>query len=172
MVAEAPNERLSRRGASYGTTVRLEETTRIRAAPEDVFRFFEAMDANYGRWHPDHVAFRWAGEDGLAEGTEATFEERIAGKRQEKTVRFTEIDPGRYIEFTPTARLTRILMPSISFAIEPREDCCDLTQVLRVRTGPVGARLNRREFDAVRAHMKEEGENLRAILEAETDSSV
>ena len=35
-----------------------------------------------------------------------------------------------------------------------------------IRTGPVGAWLNRREFDAVREHMREEGENLRAILES------
>lgn len=34
------------------------------------------------------------------------------------------------------------------------------------RTGPIGARLNRREFDAVQNHMHEEGENLRQIVES------
>jgi hypothetical protein len=38
---------------------------------------------------------------------------------------------------------------------------------LHIRTGPVGAWLNRREFNAVRQHMREEGENLKRILEAE-----
>jgi len=36
-----------------------------------------------------------------------------------------------------------------------------------VRTGPIGAWLNRREFDAVRQHMHEEGENLKRIVEAD-----
>jgi hypothetical protein len=58
-------------------------------------------------------------------------------------------------------------MPSISFAIEPHENGCDLTQRIKVRTGPIGAWLNRREFDAVRTHMKEEGENLKTILETD-----
>jgi hypothetical protein len=148
----------------------LEETTRIRASPETVYRFFEAMEANYERWHPDHVAFRWVDGGGLEPGAEAYFEERIAGKPQAKTVRFVELVPGRYIEFEPTSRLIRLLMPSISFAIEPREEDCDLTQRIRVRTGPIGARLNRREFDAVRAHMREEGQNLKRILEAESEA--
>ncbi|MFC6731070.1 MULTISPECIES: SRPBCC family protein [unclassified Haladaptatus] len=145
----------------------LEETTRIQASPEAVYGFFESMEANYERWHPDHIEFRWLDEAGLAQGSEAYFEERIAGKTQQKTVRFTEVVPNQYIEFRPTSLLVGLLMPSISFTIDPHEDGCDLTQRIRVRTGPIGARLNRREFDAVRKHMKEEGENLKAILEPE-----
>lgn len=139
----------------------------MNVAPEDVYHFFETMDSNYERWHPDHVEFRWVDGDGLEQGAEAYFEERIAGKEQQKTVRFTEIVPNRYIEFKPTSRLTGILMPSISFKIDPHEAGCDLTQRITVRTGPIGAWLNRREFDAVRTHMREEGENVREILEAE-----
>lgn len=148
----------------------LEETTRMDASPESVYRFFETMEANYERWHPDHVAFRWVDGDGLEEGAKASFEERIGGKMQRMTVRFTEVVPNRYIEFEPTPRLVRLLMPSISFTIDPRGDGCVLTQRISIRTGPIGARLNRREFDAVRTHMREEGENLRAILQGEVAS--
>jgi hypothetical protein len=143
----------------------LEETTGIDASPEEIFEFFEEMDANYERWHPDHVAFRWLDGGGLEAGAEACFEERIAGKLQKKTVRFTEIVPDRYIEFKPTSRLVGLLMPHISFTIDPGRDGCTLTQRIKVRTGPIGARLNRREFDAVRTHMTEEGQNLKTILE-------
>lgn len=149
----------------------LEETTRIHASPEEIYRFFERMDANYEQWHPDHIEFSWIDGDGLEEGAKAYFEERIAGKRQQKTVRFTEIEPDRYIEFRPTSRLVGLLMPSISFTIDPHRDGCILTQRIKIRTGPIGARLNRREFDAVRTHMKEEGENLKSILEAEAVST-
>ncbi|WP_254279515.1 SRPBCC family protein [Haloarcula marina] len=148
----------------------LEEATRVSAPPEAIYRFFETMDANYERWHPDHIEFRWVGGDGLAQGAEAYFEERIAGKTQQKTVRFTEVVPDRYIEFKPTSLLVGLLMPSISFTIDPHENGCDVTQRIKIRTGPIGARLNRREFDAVRAHMQEEGENLKTLLEREVVS--
>ena len=150
----------------------LTETTKIPASREDIYLFFEMMDTNYERWHPDHIEFRWIGGEGLEVGAKAYFEERIAGKTQKKTVRFTDIAPGRYIAFKPTSRLVGLLMPSISFTIEPQEDGCDLTQRIKVRTGPIGAWLNRREFDAVRTHMKEEGENLAAILQTEVASAV
>ncbi len=143
----------------------LEETTEVEAPPEEVFRFFESMDENYTEWHPDHVTFRWVDGGRLEEGAEAYFEERIAGKRQQKTVRFTQVDRDRYIEFEPASLLVRLLMPHISFTISSRSEGCTVTQRIKVRTGPIGARLNRREFDAVRTHMREEGEGLKRILE-------
>ena len=145
----------------------LMESTGIDASPSDVFRFFEEMEENYTRWHPDHISFRWLDGGRLEAGSKAHFEERIGGELQEKTVRFTEVDPDRYIEFKPTSRLVAVLMPHISFTIDPTPDGCEFTQRIKVRTGPIGAWLNRREFDAVREHMAEEGENLKRILETE-----
>jgi hypothetical protein len=143
----------------------LQTTTRVQAPAADVFGFFEDMADNYVRWHPDHVAFEWTKGEGLHPGAEATFEERIGGRRQRPTVRFTDVVPDRSIEFRPTSRLVALLMPRVSYTIEPREDGCDLTQRIRVRTGPIGAWLNRRKFDAVRTHMREEGENLKRLVE-------
>jgi len=151
--------------------MRLEETTEIAAPPGAVFQFFEEMEAHYETWHPDHLAFRWVEGRGLTEGSTASFKERIGGELQEKTVRFTAIEPDRYIEFAPTSLLVRLFMPRISFTIDPRADGCTFTQRIRVRTGPIGTWLNRREFDAVRVHMREEGENLRALLEESSDTT-
>lgn len=145
----------------------LKETTDVEAPPEEVYRFFEEMEEHYERWHPDHITFRWTAGGGLRRGAEAYFEERIAGKLQKKTVRFVEVTPDRYLEFKPTSLLVGLLMPHISFTIRPRSDGCELTQRIKVRTGPIGARLNGKEFDAVRAHMREEGKNLKYILENE-----
>lgn len=138
----------------------------MSASPHEVFHFFETMEDNYERWHPDHIRFQWVEGNGLEPGAEAYFEERIAGTVQERTVRFTAVDPDRYIEFRPTSRLIAIFLPRISFTIDSRPSGCEFTQRIKVRTGPIGARLNRREFDAVRRHMREEGENLKRILQA------
>lgn len=140
-------------------------STQIAAPPRDVFQFFEAMEENYTRWHPDHIPFRWLGGGRLESGSRAYFEKRIGGELQKKTVEFTEVDPDHYIEFKPDSRLVAVLIPHISFTIDPRPDGCEVTQRIRVRTGPVGAWLNRREFDAVRKHVREEGKNLKRILE-------
>ncbi|WP_265110678.1 SRPBCC family protein [Halosolutus halophilus] len=145
----------------------LKETTTVEALQKDVYRFFEEMEENYEPWHPDHITFRWTEGDGLEQGAEAYFEERIAGKLQKKTVKFVKVTPDRYIEFKPTSLLVGLLMPQISFAIDTHSDGCELTQQIKVRTGPIGAWLNKREFDAVRTHMREEGENLKRILENE-----
>jgi hypothetical protein len=150
--------------------MRLVSSTLIRTTPETVSLFFANMAENYLRWHPDHVLFRWEGKGGLYAGARFYFEERIAGKLLKKRVRFTRIVPGRLIEFILTNPLFRLVLPSISFEIEPAGDGVRVTQTIQIRTGPIGAWLNRREFDAVRKHMDEEGENLKRILEGEAAS--
>jgi len=142
----------------------LEEQTWIDTDPADVFRFFETMEDQYEDWHPDHILFRWREGGELQEDAEAYFEERIGGQLQQKTVVFTRIRPNRYLEFRPTD-WTRLLLPSISFSIEPDDCGCTVVQRIKVRTGPIGRFLNRREFEAVRTHMREEGENLKRLLE-------
>ncbi|WP_276254501.1 SRPBCC family protein [Halomontanus rarus] len=117
----------------------LKETTDVTAPPDVVYRFFEEMEDNYVEWHPDHITFRWTEGAGLEQGAEDYFKEYIAGELQEKTVRFVEVDPDRYIEFRPTSLLVGLLMPSISFTIEPCPNGCELTQRIKVRTGPIGA---------------------------------
>ncbi|WP_331236405.1 SRPBCC family protein [Natronorarus salvus] len=143
----------------------LEERTRIGAPPEEVFRYFEEMDSNYEEWHPDHITFRWVEGEGLERGNRSYFEEVIGGTLMKKTVWYAAVEPDRYIELRPTSRLIRFVLPYISFAFEPDGEGCRVVQRIKIRTGPIGARLNRREFDAVRRHMNEEGENLKRILE-------
>jgi uncharacterized protein YndB with AHSA1/START domain len=145
----------------------LEETTLIDAPPERVFDFFLHMDEQrYLDWHPDHLAFRWVEGNSLQEGSVCYFEERIYGKVNKKKVRYTKVEPNRYVEFVPTWWLYRLLLPRMSFAIERQEDNATLLRAqVHVRVGPLGAKLNREEFDAVRQHMQEEGENLKKWAE-------
>ncbi len=55
----------------------------------------------------------------------------------------------------------------MSFALEEKNgDATLLRQQVQVRIGPIGKWLNRREFEAVQQHMKEEGDNLKRMMEA------
>jgi hypothetical protein len=139
----------------------------IGTTPGQISSFFEAMDVNYRRWHPDHLLYRWEEGRGLREGVVVYFEEVIGGKMMRKRVVFTRIVPDRHVEFAFTNRFFRLIMPRMVFRYEPTDGGVVFTTENHIRTGPIGAWLNRREFDAVREHMREEGENLKRILEGE-----
>ena len=145
----------------------LEAETWVDASADEVYAFFEDVEDWYLEWHPDHITFRWVAGDGLAEGNEAYFEEEIGGEVKKQTIRYTTIEPPYIIVFHPTSRLIRFFLPQIKFTIEPENGGCRVTQRVQVRTGPIGRRLNKAEFDAVREHMQEEAENLKRIVEAE-----
>lgn len=144
-----------------------EDSIDIDAPPAAAFGFFENMEANYPRWHPDHLLFEWRKGRGLAVGNVFYFEERIAGKLQKKETRITEVVPERYFAFTLTNPLFRFFLPHLSFAFEPRAGGCTFRAELRLHgIGPIGRRLHRKEFAAVERHMAEEGRNLKRLLEA------
>lgn len=143
-----------------------EDSISIDAPPEHVFDFFRRMDEHYLEWHPDHLAFRWVEGDSLDEGNVCYFEERIGDEVLEKTVRFTTVKPNRYIEFVPTSWLLRLFLPRMTFATEPADGNSTLFRAeIHLRVGPLGEKWHRDEFEAVRQHMKEEGENLKAWAE-------
>jgi hypothetical protein len=145
----------------------LRDAVEVHACPTDVFAFFDGMDeARYLGWHPDHKSFRWTRGKGLKVGNEFYFEEVIAGKLLKKNVAFTRIDEGVRIEFAPTFWLMRLFLPRLVFRLEhiAAQHYRFIAEIC-LRVGPIGARLNRREFDAVREHMRVEGINLKRFVE-------
>jgi hypothetical protein len=86
-------------------------------------------------------------------------------ERQKRAVVYTRVVEGLHIEFAPTSKLFRLLLPRMLFRLSPQGDGLLFVQEVHVRTGPLGAWLNRKGFEAVRQHMKEEGENLKRLLE-------
>jgi hypothetical protein len=148
-----------------GMIMILRSEIRIQARPEHVMEFFEAMEENYTRWHPDHHRFEWIEGRGVAEGVVFEFDEEVAGKRQKREALYTHVVEGQHLEFAPTSKLIRLFLPRMLFRLSPQGDGLLFVQELHVRIGPLGAWLNRNEFEAVRQHMKEEGENLKRLLE-------
>ena len=144
----------------------LRDTTEVACMPEAIFRFFEDMQSHYLEWHPDHRLFRWVRGRSLAVGSVFYFEEVIAGRLLKKKVVFTHIDPHSHIEFAPTFWLMRLFLPRMSFRIEKTAPhMCRVVAEIHLRMGPLAARLNRRELDAVREHMRLEGVNLKRLVE-------
>jgi hypothetical protein len=146
----------------------LRDTTEIRSTPEAIFQFFNEMELHYLRWHSDHKLFRWVTGRTLAAGNVFYFEEVIGGKLLKKSVVLTRVDPQAHIEFAPTFWPMRLFLPRMLFRIQVNApQVCTLVAEIHLRMGPIAARINKRELEAVREHMRMEGINLKRIVENE-----
>jgi hypothetical protein len=145
----------------------LRDAIEVHASPATLFAFFDGMSqARYLGCHPDHKVFRWTRGQGVAVGSRCYFEEVIAGKLLKKGVEFTRVDPARHIECVPTFWLMRLFLPRLVFRTEAvSADTFRFIAEIPLRVGPIGARLNKREFDAVCEHMRTEGINFERFAE-------
>jgi len=142
----------------------------VDAPADDVFEFFRTMDeARYLAWHPEHISFRYVDGDRIDTGTRAYFEEEIGDEYVESTVRYTEVRRPAYIEFRDESRFTRFFNPKNTFRFEPVDGGTRVVAAIYLRIGPL-ERLSstvRHEVNEVRRHMREEGENLQLLIEAD-----
>lgn len=145
--------------------MKIENSIYIAASTERVYAFFENMEANYLKWHPDHIKFKWVNSKGLKEGNVFYFEEEIGGELLKKETYYTKIVPNSYIEFKMTSRFYRFLLPKMTFIFEAKNSGCLFTQQVEVRIGPIGRWLNRKQMTEVQKHQQEECENLKRIIE-------
>ena len=148
------------------------DSIEIQTTPEEIFRFFLQIvdDASYQAWHPeDHVAFRWIKGVPWHEGSVAYSEEYLHGKLHKFKFLINKVVADREIQLVPLSRFIRIFFPWSRFSIEPREEDCVFTASGVMRVGRLARLLAGRKLDeglsSVRKHMKEEGENLKRILE-------
>ncbi len=151
----------------------LTDSIEIRTTPEQIFGFLRSLvdDASYRAWHPkDHVAMRWTKGSPWQEGSVAYAEEYFDGKLYKLKSLITKVVPNREIEYVPVSRFMRRYAPKNSFSIEPKNGSCVFTATIHIRV-PLLPRLLAKKrvargLASIRKHLKEEGENLKMILEA------
>ena len=150
----------------------LKHSIEIRTTPERIFEFFYNLvdDESYRAWHPDdHVAMRWTKGSPWQEGSVIYAEESIDGKLYKLTFIVTRVVPNREIEYVPVSRFRRRYTPKYTFSVEPKKADCIFTAAVHIRVPLLpkllaGKRIER-GLSSVQKHMKEEGENLKRILE-------
>lgn len=147
--------------------VTLRHAIEIDASPREVYAFFEHIEENYTRWHPDHIVFRWMKGNTLAEGAEAYSQQRAHGKAHTLSVRFTRVVPTERVEFRWINPLIRFFAPRNVWLFERTDEGCRFIAESDVRLGWIFARLKRTQegLAAIRRHLKEEGENLKRLVE-------
>ena len=156
--------------------VTLTDSIEIKTTPEKIFRFLTSLvdDESYRAWHPDdHVSLRWLKGQPWEERSIARAEEYIHGKLHKLKFIVTKVVPNARIEYVPASRFLRRYCPGNTFSIEPRNGTSVFTATGTLRVGWLLRTFVKKRLEhglsSVRKHMKEEGENLKRILEAEAE---
>ncbi len=143
--------------------ITLKDSIEIKATPEKIFDFFTHFEENYHVWHPDHVESRWL--KGRAEAGSILYcEEYLHGKLHKMKFLLTKMEPNRRIEFRLLFPISMIC-PKGSFIIEPKEESCIFTATLSFRFAKFFLKFAKSRVEAIERHMREEGENLKRLLE-------
>jgi hypothetical protein len=151
--------------------ITLHDEIEINASPKQIFGWLSQLDKNYLEWHPDHVVCKFLEGSFCQEGAIVYAEEYLHGKLHKLKMRTIRYLPSTLIEY-------KILGMSGwgSFAVEPRGQGTNFIAELHFGLGvpridkiidPIMERLLSSQLSAFRTHMKEEGQNLKAILESD-----
>ena len=150
----------------------LTDSIEIKTTPEKIFSFLTGLvdDESYRAWHHDeHVALRWLKGQPWEEGSVAYAEEYLHGKIHRFKFTVTKVVPNKEIEYVPVSRLLRRYFPKNQFSIEQKGETCVFKASGIFRHGWLIKTFFKKHLDqnlaSVKKHMKEEGENLKRILE-------
>jgi hypothetical protein len=149
--------------------ISLRDRRDIHTTPERLFDWLGRMPEVYTSWHPDHVACRVLHGSLLDVGSEIECKEYLHGRLHSMRFRVTKLIPNRRIEFALGG------MGRGAFEAEVSGDTVAFVAELDIGSdAPLIGRLFdlifswffRQRIDAMRQHMAEEGQNLKAILES------
>jgi hypothetical protein len=144
----------------------LTDSVEINAPVEKIWEFFEHLDLNYKSWHEEsHVTCRWLKGRPHEEGSIAYFEEILDGKLFKIKVIATKVEKYRLVETKPPFPVSLIHTKG-TYIFEPKGNSTVFTAINHFIIPPL---FNKRLLSLVAAtekHMKEEGENLKKIIES------
>lgn len=147
------------------TTLEDSVTNRL---PEAIFEWFTHFAENYRSWHKDHVASRWIKGKNFEKGAVLYAEEYLDDKLEKLSFEITRCVQNELIEY-------KVLFPESiicsggSFSIKPSNGRSIFTATLSFRFGGLLSKAAGKKVEAIRLHMKEEGENLKVLLEKSDD---
>ena len=151
----------------------LRDSIEVKTKAEKIFKFLTSIvdDDSYRAWHKeDHVSLRWLKGKPWTEGSVVYAEEYIHGKLHKLKFKITKIVPNKRIEYSPTSRFIRKFFPKNEFVIEQKGESCLFTAAGTYRVGKIGkiffGKAIEKALSSVKEHMKEEGENLKSMLES------
>lgn len=149
--------------------VTLIDSIEMKTTPEKLFngliKVFSSQE-DYKKWHKDHVDCSWIKGQSFEMGSLLYCEEYLHGELHKMKFLSTKKELNKKIEYKLLFPWS-IICPKGSFIIEPKEGSSIFTATLSFRFGWLFQKFAKRRVEVITIHMKEEGENLRKILENE-----
>ena len=142
----------------------LHHSIEINVPPTVIYDWFLHLDRHYREWHPDHRDCYWLQGDGTRTGDVLFASEFLHGALHTLRFRMTRIEPGRYMGFDLLG-LPGWMIPTGYFSAEPAAQGARFSAGLVVRGGRLFRWLLPSYYRALTTHMREEGENLKRLLE-------
>ncbi len=144
--------------------ITLKDSIEIKTTPEKLWEFFTNLDKNYKTWHPeDHVLFRWTKGRPLEEGSTLYAEEVLNGKLYKFKMTCAEVVPNRKFAFK--FHFPKSLFVKYEYRIEPKGVNSVFTAYAHLRIPVFARNIIQPYIEVGKKHVKEEGENLKKILE-------
>jgi hypothetical protein len=152
--------------------VELEDSVQIRVAPERVWTWLNELPLHYRDWHPDHVSCRYEHGEGMRVGSVLVFEEYLHGRLHRLRLHATQVVPGRSIRYRGRGVEGAFLVSRQDAGSRFTATLSFGTRVPLVRTvaDAVVRRLMGHRLAALQDHMREEGRNLKRMLELQGDA--
>lgn len=147
--------------------IRLHDTVHIETPPQRVWAWLDALPRHYRDWHPSHLDCRYVRGNHLSAGAVLHVDERLHGKPHSLILHADVVVPNRLLRYY--GRGVRG-----AFILEPVGQDTRFTAELELgmRLPVIGRlldsvlqRLLAKRLAAVQEHMREEGQNLKQLLE-------
>ena len=147
----------------------LRDSIDIEAPPERVWEWIEGLADSYTSWHTAHVSAEWERGAPNEVGSVLRAVEDLGGHREELRFQLTAVQPPRQLDYRLLGPIS-LLLPRGSFAVTPTAAGSRFVATISYRGGWLTELLFRGRTAALRAHMREEGQSLKLILESEGDA--
>ena len=144
----------------------LKDTVEINTTPEKIWDFWANMDKNYKAWHPeDHILFRWTKGRPMEEGSTIYAEEVVGGQLLKGKVTCVGVVPNR--KFALKLPFPRSFFCKYEYLIEPRGENTAFTAYTYLKYPGFAQKRIDSVIEVGEKHVREEGENLKRILEGD-----
>ena len=142
----------------------LTDSITIDAPPNRVWAWLQELADHYIEWHPDHVSAYWVNGEPNQVGSVLEAIEHLGSHTERLRFEMTAVEPDRLMEYRILGA-EGLLLPRGRFDIAPDNGGSTFTASITYRFGRVTESIFRGRVDALRAHMREEGENLKRLVE-------
>lgn len=139
----------------------------IESTPENIFStliFFFRNSENYRLWHQDHIACYWAKGKDLSPGSILTAEEYIHGSPHKLRFKLLSYKKNKFVTYKLLFPMSLISSGGF-FKLIPKGNKTEFVAQLKFKFGTLLKWLFKEKLEALRIHMKEEGENIKKFIE-------